>query len=86
MNKIDSLQFRLMGSADLESMTMTVEDYYNDYRHLRTHIQQELMTEIYYKLVVEYVVGIDSSRLRFANFDERHLAAERLKHDLRLLM
>ncbi|KAI1720371.1 exocyst complex component sec6 domain-containing protein [Ditylenchus destructor] len=71
----------LMGSTDLETICITVADYYNDYKHLRSHIQYALLKEIVFKVVAEYIIGIDSRRISFANYEERHLAAERLRAD-----
>jgi len=71
----------LMGSADLETVCITVADYYSDYKHLRPHIQYTLIKEVLYRVVGEFITGIDSRRLTFSSYDERHLAAERLKAD-----
>lgn len=51
---------RLLGSNDLETICITIADYYNDYRHLRTHIRMALLKELLYKVVGEYIVAIDS--------------------------
>lgn len=52
--------FRLIGTADLETICVTVSDYFDDYKHLRPHIFYNLMKEILYKVVAEFIIGIDS--------------------------
>nr|CAD2169047.1 unnamed protein product [Meloidogyne enterolobii] len=71
----------LMGSNDLETICITIADYFNDYKHLRGHIRSMLMRELLFKLVAEFMIGIDVRRLTFNKYEERHLAVERLKTD-----
>lgn len=59
--------FRFTGSSAVETICMTVADYYNDHKHLRPHIRCALLMEIQYKIVGEYMIGIDS-RSGFWNF------------------
>ena len=49
----------LMGSNDLETICITIADYFNDYKHLRGHIRSMLMRELLFKLVAEFMIGID---------------------------
>lgn len=49
---------RLRGSSDLGTICLTVQDYYNDYIHLRPHIRLTLIREIAFKLIGEYVRAI----------------------------
>lgn len=71
----------LGGSSALETVCMTVADYYSDHKHLRPHIRCALLMEIQYKIIGEYMIGIDNRRLSFANYDDRHGASELLKSD-----
>ncbi|CAK5075146.1 unnamed protein product [Meloidogyne enterolobii] len=64
----------LMGSNDLETICITIADYFNDYKHLRGHIRSMLMRELLFKLVAEFMIGIDVRRLTFNKYEERHLA------------
>jgi hypothetical protein len=50
----------LMGSADLETVCITITDYYNDYRHLRVHIRYALMKDLLFKVVAEFLIGIET--------------------------
>lgn len=54
--------FRLtnLGSPDLETICVTINDYHTDYEHLRPHIRFSLLNEIYYKIVGEYIIAMDS--------------------------
>lgn len=89
-----------MGSADFETICITVADYHSDHKHLRTHMLCALLKELLYKIVGEFAIGIDSRlvplvdnrrtlarlrRMTFNNYDERHLAAERLRADAQRL-
>lgn len=49
-----------MGSADLETICITVADYHSDHKHLRTHMLCALLKEVLYKIVGEFAIGIDS--------------------------
>lgn len=60
---------------------MTVEDYYSEYLHLRPHIRLALIKEIVYKLIGEYLVAIDSRRLTFSTYQDRQMAAARMRED-----
>uniref|UniRef100_A0A914CXN7 Exocyst complex component 3 n=1 Tax=Acrobeloides nanus TaxID=290746 RepID=A0A914CXN7_9BILA len=71
----------LIGSNDLETICITIADYHNDYRHLRPHIRIALLKELLYKVVGEFVIAIDNRRLTYSKYEERHLAAERIKQD-----
>jgi hypothetical protein len=71
----------LLGSTDLETICITVADYFNDYKHLRVHIRYALMKELMFKVVAEFLIGIDVRRLSFNKYEERHLAVERMKTD-----
>jgi exocyst complex component 3 len=50
----------LLGSTDLETVCITVADYYNDYSHLRMHIRFALLKELMFKIVAEFLIGIES--------------------------
>ncbi|VDN02573.1 unnamed protein product [Thelazia callipaeda] len=71
----------LIGSSALETICMTVADYYNDHKHLRPHIRCALLMEIQYKIVGEYIIGIDNRRLSLANYDDRYKASKLLKRN-----
>ncbi|MCP9260184.1 Exocyst complex component 3 [Dirofilaria immitis] len=71
----------LGGSSALETICMTIADYYSDHRHLRPHIRCALLMEIQYKIIGEYMIGIDNRRLSLANYDDRYGASKLLKRD-----
>uniref|UniRef100_A0A914BVA9 Exocyst complex component 3 n=1 Tax=Acrobeloides nanus TaxID=290746 RepID=A0A914BVA9_9BILA len=73
----------LIGSYDLETICITIADYHNDYRHLRPHIRIALLKDLLYKVVGEFLIAIDNRRLTFSKYEERHLAAERIRQDAR---
>lgn len=82
-----------MGSSDLETICLSnltliynpfpaITDYHdNDYRHLRPHIRIALLKELLYKVVGEFIIAIDNRRLTYTKYEERQLAAERIKQD-----
>lgn len=50
-----------MGSTDLDTIFITITDYYlNDYKHLRAPIRYSLIKEILYKIVGEFIIGVES--------------------------
>ncbi|KAI6192027.1 Proable exocyst complex component Sec6 [Aphelenchoides bicaudatus] len=71
----------MMGTSDLDTICVTIRDYYMDYERLRPHIRFLVLNEIYYKVVGEYVIAMDSQRLTYANYKERHLSATRIRED-----
>ncbi|CAD5213132.1 unnamed protein product [Bursaphelenchus okinawaensis] len=75
----------LRGSTDLGTITCTIQDYYNDYRHLRTHIRLTLIKEIAYKILGEYLMAIESRRLTFSTYEDRSRASDQLKMDSRMI-
>ncbi|OZC07540.1 exocyst complex component 3 family protein [Onchocerca flexuosa] len=71
----------LSGSSALETICITIADYYSDHKHLRPHIRCALLMEIQYKIIGEYMIGIDSRRLSLTNYDDRCGASKLLKYD-----
>ncbi|KAL3116152.1 hypothetical protein niasHT_002276 [Heterodera trifolii] len=71
----------LLGSADLDTICITIADYYRDYRHLRFGTRYTLLNELLFKLIAEFIIGLETRRLTFSKYEERHLAAERIKAD-----
>uniref|UniRef100_A0A914I8A8 Exocyst complex component 3 n=1 Tax=Globodera rostochiensis TaxID=31243 RepID=A0A914I8A8_GLORO len=71
----------LLGSADLDTICITLADYYRDYRHLRVGTRFTLLNELLFKLISEFIIGLETRRLTFSKYEERHLAAERIKAD-----
>ncbi|CAJ0950750.1 unnamed protein product, partial [Mesorhabditis belari] len=71
----------LQSTAAIETICMTIHDYYGDHRHLRPFILLALMSELQYKVVAEYLKAVETKRLNFSNFDERDSAGKRLLTD-----
>uniref|UniRef100_A0A7E4UXX1 Exocyst complex component Sec6 n=1 Tax=Panagrellus redivivus TaxID=6233 RepID=A0A7E4UXX1_PANRE len=71
----------LMGSDDRDTICITIADYFEDYCHIRPHLRVTLIEELMYKVVGEYIIAINERRLTYSTYNERHLAAERLKED-----
>uniref|UniRef100_A0A0N5AZF8 Exocyst complex component Sec6 n=1 Tax=Syphacia muris TaxID=451379 RepID=A0A0N5AZF8_9BILA len=68
----------LTGSSAVETICMTIADYYMDYKHLRSHICCALMVEIQYRVIGEFIIAIDNRRISFSSYEERSEAARLL--------
>lgn len=52
--------FRLGPTSSLDTICATVEDYFEDHRHLKTTILNELLMEIQCRIVQEYVKALEA--------------------------
>jgi len=71
----------LLDNSDMKTVCATINDYHMDYSYLRPQIRFTVLKGILYRVVGEFIIAINSRRLIFSSYMERHLAAERLKAD-----
>lgn len=72
----------LTGSAALETICMTISDYYHDHKHLRPVTRAALLMDLQFRIVSEYLKAIETKRLTFTTYEERATAGKRMKTDV----
>ncbi|CAD6198531.1 unnamed protein product [Caenorhabditis auriculariae] len=72
----------LVGCAALETICMTIHDYWLDHRHLRASTRCVLLMDLQFRIVGEYLKAMETRRLTFASYEERLSAGKRLKSDV----
>ncbi|CAL2033431.1 unnamed protein product [Caenorhabditis brenneri] len=72
----------LTGSAALETICMTISDYYHDHKHLRPVTRSALLMDLQFRIVSEYLKAIETKRLTFTTYEERSTAGKRMKADV----
>lgn len=75
----------LTDESIVETICVTIEDYYNDFVHLRPRYFTWIMREAERRVVVQYLKGALGRRVKFANNDERKRAGEKLSKEQELL-
>ncbi|CAI2325553.1 unnamed protein product [Caenorhabditis sp. 36 PRJEB53466] len=72
----------LTGSAALETICMTISDYYHDHKHLRPVTRAALLMDLQFRIVSEYLKAIETKRLTFTTYEERAAAGKQMKSDV----
>jgi len=73
------LTVKWLGSHEvIDTFIATMQDYGNDYTHLRTSAYQYIMEKAQEKIIVEYVQAILSRRITFREFEERRDGANQI--------
>uniref|UniRef100_A0A915LBU3 Exocyst complex component Sec6 n=1 Tax=Romanomermis culicivorax TaxID=13658 RepID=A0A915LBU3_ROMCU len=70
-----------MPSSTLDTICATVEDYFEDHKHLKPTLLNSLLTDLQSRIVREYVKGAESRRISFKDVDERRKCAEQLNNE-----
>ncbi|XP_054847999.1 exocyst complex component 3 [Eublepharis macularius] len=71
----------LAGSNAVDTICVTVEDYFNDFARIKTSCKKKMTIECHRRVVVEYIKAIMSKRITFKNAEERREGAERMNRE-----
>ncbi|XP_044309193.1 exocyst complex component 3 isoform X1 [Varanus komodoensis] len=71
----------LAGSNAVDTICVTVEDYFNDFARIKTPYKKKMTTECHRRVVVEYIQAIMLKRITFKNAEERREGAERMNRE-----
>ncbi|XP_033640701.1 exocyst complex component 3-like [Asterias rubens] len=69
---------QLQSSSAIDTVCVTIEDYYRDFLHLKKNFFEPLVRQLERQLVVEYLKALVERRMTFKSYEERKMAADRM--------
>ncbi|XP_071941663.1 exocyst complex component 3-like [Antedon mediterranea] len=70
--------YQINGSPSVDTICVTVEDYYNDFVHLRKRYFVSIMKEAEKRVSLAYITALIEKRMIFKTYEERKTASEKI--------